>query len=54
MVTGFQLNQGDIIMSGDRYADNQRFGINIRYNFGLEKNNKKKSTPSFDFEMPNG
>lgn len=52
MVTGFQLNQGDIIMSGDRYADNQRFGINIRYNFGLEKSDKKKQKPSFEFEMP--
>lgn len=52
MVTGFQLNQGDIIMSGDRYADNQRFGINIRYNFGLEKNDKKKPNQGFEFEMP--
>jgi iron complex outermembrane recepter protein len=42
MVTAFELNQGSIISSGDRYTDNQRFGINIRYNFGIKTKEEKK------------
>jgi hypothetical protein len=42
MKTEFKLNQGGIRSYGDRYGDNQRFGINIRYNFGLKKKTDRK------------
>ncbi|MDD3877742.1 MAG: outer membrane beta-barrel protein [Bacteroidales bacterium] len=42
MVTKFQLNQGTIQSYGDRYTDNQRIGINIRYNFGIKKKDEMK------------
>lgn len=47
MITKFELNQGNVYAFGDRYTDSQRFGINIRFNFGIRKpdNNKKM----FDF-----
>lgn len=35
MVTRFELNQTGVYSFGDRYTDNQRFGIQLRYNFGL-------------------
>ncbi len=50
MVTGFELNQGSIITSGDRYADNQRFGINIRYNFGIKTKEEKRESFGMDME----
>lgn len=37
MRTGFELNIGSTQTMGDRYTDNQRFGINVRFNFGLGK-----------------
>lgn len=37
MKMSFTLNQGDISAAGDRYSDTHRFGINIRYNFGIGK-----------------
>ena len=42
MATKFSINQGSINTFGDRYNDNQRFGINIRYNFGVGKKDEKK------------
>ena len=42
MKTKFSINQGDISTTGDRYMDNQRFGISIRYNFGIKKKDDKK------------
>ncbi|MBW6478509.1 MAG: TonB-dependent receptor [Bacteroidales bacterium] len=48
MVTEFQLNQGSISTTGDRYADNQRFGINIRYNFGISDRQERSGLPDFD------
>ena len=33
----FTLNQGSIDASGSRKADTRRFGMNLRYNFGLRK-----------------
>lgn len=33
----FTYNQGSIKASGSRVSDTRRFGINIRYNFGLRK-----------------
>lgn len=41
MVTAFELNQGSIITSGDRYTDNRRIGINIRYEFGIKTREEK-------------
>lgn len=48
MVTEFQLNQGSISTTGDRYSDNQRFGINIRYNFGIPDRQERRNFPDFD------
>lgn len=42
MVTKFSLDQGYISTTGDRYSDNQRFGFNIRYNFGVKKKDERK------------
>ncbi len=47
MVTSFELNQGSISSYGERYADQQRIGINIRYNFGLGKKDRGNG-----FNMP--
>ena len=33
----FHFSQGDLILQGERYSDNQRFGIRIRYDAGLKK-----------------
>jgi hypothetical protein len=48
MVTRFEFNQGGIVSSGDRYSDNRRIGINIRYNFGIRKKDPKQLLPSFE------
>jgi hypothetical protein len=32
----YSLNQGPISLTGERYNDSRRFGINVRYNFGLK------------------
>jgi iron complex outermembrane recepter protein len=53
MVTSFELNQGGISSFGDRYTDNQRFGINVRYNFGIS-NRRDRQQNMFEFEEPNG
>lgn len=45
----FRLNQGTVQASGYRETDTRRFGINLRYNFGLrkkEENNNPYSTES--------
>jgi iron complex outermembrane recepter protein len=50
METDFMLRQSDIVFEGERYADNQRVGVNLRYNFGIRnKDGQKKSNP-FGFE----
>lgn len=33
----YSIDQGGIIGSGERYNDSRRFGINLRYNFGIRK-----------------
>jgi iron complex outermembrane recepter protein len=48
MVTKFELKQGVIRTTGDRYSDNQRIGINIRYNFGLGKKNDRKGFNNYE------
>jgi iron complex outermembrane recepter protein len=50
MVTRFDLNQGGITTSGDRYTDNQRFGFNIRYNFGINNRKERQQQNMFQFE----
>ncbi len=34
MVTNFTLKQGAMNVEGNRYTDNRRFGVNVRYRFG--------------------
>ncbi len=50
MVTEFTLNQGSISTTGDRYTDNQRFGINLRYNFGMKSKQERKDMMRFEPE----
>ncbi len=45
----FSLKQGTVDASGRRYNDSRRFGINLRYNFGIRK--KEESNP-FNIESP--
>lgn len=42
MAVQFNLNQGSISTEGNRYSDNQRFGVNVRYNFGVKKKEEKR------------
>jgi iron complex outermembrane recepter protein len=42
MLTRFEMEQQGILINSDRYADNQRFGINIRYSFGVNNKEDKK------------
>jgi iron complex outermembrane recepter protein len=50
MQTDFTLNQGKISTTGSRYSDNQRFGINLRYNFGIKSKQEKQNPMQFDME----
>lgn len=52
METRFTYNLGSMKTYGSRYADNQRVGINIRYNFGIKtKEDKKQFFKTSDEEM---
>jgi len=51
MVTQFSLNQGSMTMQGDRYTDNRRIGINIRYNFGIPKRSERREPFPMQFDM---
>lgn len=46
----FTIQQGSVNASGNRKADTQRFGINIRYNFGIRK--KEETNDMFNVESP--
>jgi hypothetical protein len=46
----FTIKQGSINANGNRRADTQRFGINVRYNFGIRK--KEESNDLFNIESP--
>lgn len=46
----FSINQVGVVANGSRYADSRRFGINIRYNFGIKK--KEEGTNMFNVEAP--
>lgn len=50
MVTRFSLSQGGITTFGDRYSDNQRIGLNVRYQFGLRKKDEERGGMPFDVE----
>ncbi len=50
METRFSLIQGDIRVFGDRYADNQRIGATLRYQFGIRKREEKKRNNFFPEE----
>jgi outer membrane cobalamin receptor len=45
----FALKQGSVNANGRRYNDTQRFGINLRYNFGVKKKEEKNL---LDVESP--
>jgi hypothetical protein len=46
----FTLSQGSVNASGYRMGDTRRFGINLRYNFGIRK--KEESNDMFNVESP--
>lgn len=48
MGTEFTFNQGSISSIGSRYADSRRFGINLRYNFGVKKKEDQKGMSGFE------
>lgn len=50
MVTRFTLNQGSVSTFGERYSDNQRIGLNVRYQFGIRKKEEQRSPLQFDAE----
>lgn len=50
MSTQFSFNQGSMRLTGNRYADNQRIGINIRYNFGVRKKPEHQQIPQMEAE----
>ncbi len=45
----FTINQGTVDASGSRLSDSRRFGINLRYNFGIRK---KEETNIFNMDSP--
>ena len=46
----FTLNQGSVNASGYRMGDTRRFGINLRYNFGIRK--REDNQDMFNVESP--
>jgi iron complex outermembrane recepter protein len=46
----FFINQGNILANGERSADTRRFGVNLRYNFGLKK--QKEENNMFNIGQP--
>jgi len=48
MKVSFKLIQGSIDTYGDRYQDNQRFGINLRYNFGFKSKQDRKEFMKYE------
>jgi len=52
MVTNFTLNQGTMNVVGDRYNDNRRFGINVRYRFGSPRRQERQNMFDMNGNMP--
>ncbi|MFH2141926.1 MAG: TonB-dependent receptor [Bacteroidota bacterium] len=50
MVICYEINQGSIFAWGDKYTDNQRFGINIGYTFGIREKEEKSKIFNFETE----
>lgn len=50
METRFRLEQGGVITNGQRYSDNQRFGVQARYSFGIKKKEERRNPMQFDME----
>jgi len=50
MENPFRLEQGNVLFEGRQYRDQQRYGVNIRYNFGVKTKKEQKGM----FEMENG
>jgi iron complex outermembrane recepter protein len=48
MINDFTFSQGSIVTTGNRYTDNRRFGINIRYNFGIREKEDRRGMPAFE------
>jgi iron complex outermembrane recepter protein len=46
--TRFRLQQGNVLVTGNRLGDTRRLGLTFRYNFGLKPREEKKSL----FEQP--
>lgn len=46
----FTINQGSVNASGFRRGDTRRFGVNIRYNFGIRK--KEEAPDMFNISAP--
>jgi hypothetical protein len=46
----FTIHQGSVDAVGNRKSDTRRFGINVRYNFGIRK--KEEGKDIFDIEAP--
>jgi iron complex outermembrane recepter protein len=46
----FEINQGSIHATGLRQGDTQRFGLNLRYNFGIRK--KEEANNIFNIDSP--
>ena len=44
----FTISQGSVSASGHRFADTRRFGLNIRYNFGIRKKEDKNDILNID------
>lgn len=38
----FLLSQGSVRANGERYNDSRRFGVNLRYNFGIKRKEKQE------------
>jgi hypothetical protein len=38
----FLLSQGTVKANGERFGDTRRFGLNLRYNFGIRKKEKEE------------
>ena len=48
MQQNIAFNQGPLSITGDRYSDNQRIGLTLRYQFGARKQEEKQNLLQFD------
>ncbi len=48
MENPFRLEQGNVLFEGRQYRDQQRYGMNVRYNFGIKS--KKEQKGMFEME----